>query len=140
MRFLRPLKDERGIALAIALGIMFVLGISATSAIYYTSSAQRSSSYSKGKQLALTLAEAGLNNTMSVLSLPTNNALHQDIMPKCTGNSQANWNKSIYDGGSVIWCGDLDISQNAWNVTAIGTVRNPTGGKTVSDVTHKITA
>jgi Tfp pilus assembly protein PilX len=140
MKFLRPLKEERGIALALALGIMFILGISATTAIYYTSAAQRSASYSKGKQLALTLAEAGLNNTMSVLSLPTNNALHQDIMPKCTGNAQSNWNKSTYDGGYVIWCGDLDISQSAWNVTAIGTVRNPTGGTTVSAVTHKITA
>src|SRR2546426_5659639 len=131
MRFLRPLKDERGIALAIALGIMFVLGISATSAIYYTSSAQRSSSYSKGKQLALTLADAGINNTMSVLSQPTNNALHQNIMPACTNNAQSNWNKSTYDGGYVIWCGDLDLNQSAWNVTAIGTVRNPTGGMTV---------
>src|SRR5205085_6633820 len=125
VRLLERLRRyERGFVLPLALGILVVLSISVTTAIYYTTQNQRSSGYSKGKQVALTLAEAGLNNTMAVLNLPTNNSLHQNILPACTNNAQSNWNKTTLDGGHVIWCGDLDLSASAWSVTAIGTVRN----------------
>lgn len=136
-QFLKRLRGDRAFVLPLALGIMVVLAISITTAIYYTTQNERSAGYSKGKQTALALAEAGLNNTMSVLNLPTNNSLKQSIMPKCTGNAQSNWNKTTLDGGYVIWCGDLDLSASAWTVTAIGTVRNPANA---SVITHKITS
>jgi Tfp pilus assembly protein PilX len=133
----RARRGERGFVLPMALGIMVVLAISVTTAIYYTTQGQRSSSYSKGKQLALTLAEAGMNNSMAVLNLPTNNSLKQTTLPACTGNAQANWNKSTLDGGYTLWCGDLDLNNSWWSVTAIGFVRSPNNASVIQ---HKITS
>jgi Tfp pilus assembly protein PilX len=137
-RLLRRLRrGERGFVLPLALGIMVVLAISVTTAIYYTTEGQRSSSYSKGKQLALTLAEAGMNNSMAVLNLPTNNALKQSSLTACTGNAQANWNRTNLDGGYTLWCGDLDLNNSWWSVTAIGFVRSPNNASVIQ---HKITS
>ena len=105
---MRRLRGERGMVLPMALGIVVVLTIAVTSAIYYTTENQRSAGYSSGKQTALALAEAGLNNSVSVLNLPANNALKQVTLPKCTNNAQSNWNRTNLAGGYVLWCGDLD--------------------------------
>ena len=78
------LRDERGISLVVALGITMVLSISVGSMVVYTTSSQRQASRSNADQLALALAEAGLNNAMAVLANPDNNALHQDILSNCT--------------------------------------------------------
>jgi hypothetical protein len=125
MRILRRLQTERGIALPMALGVLFVLTVSSTAAIYYTSTNARNAGYSKGEQTALSLAEAGLNNAMSVLSLPANNALKQETLPACTGNPPPTPRRDDYAGGYVLWCGDLDRSAAAWTVKSTGYVRNP---------------
>jgi hypothetical protein len=142
-RLLRRLRrGERGFVLPLALGIMVALAISVTSAIYYTTQGQRSSSYSKGKQLALTLAEAGLNNTMAVLSLPTNDSLKQTTLPACH-DAQGNWrpdstfNRTNLDGGYALWCGDLDLQNSWWTVFAFGMVRSPDNA---SVIRHKISS
>jgi Tfp pilus assembly protein PilX len=137
-RLLRRLGDERGIALAMALGIMVVLAISSTTAIYLATAGQKSATYSKGKQTALSLAEAGLNNTFAVLNLASNNALHQNILPACSG-APTTWNRSDLAGGYVRWCGTLDLQASAWNVSAIGYVRNPHGAAG-GMITHKVSA
>ena len=65
-------RDERGIALVLALLVMFVLAIALTSGIYFTSANSRMSSYAKADQTALGLAEAGANNALAVLLNPAN--------------------------------------------------------------------
>jgi hypothetical protein len=124
-------------ALPIALGMLFVLTITSTAAFYYATTNSRNAGYSKGKQVALALAEAGINNSMAVLSQPTNNSLHQDILAKCTGNAQTNWNRTDLEGGYVRWCGDLDLSTSAWSLTSIGYVRSPNNA---SLIRHRLTA
>ena len=130
-RLLERLRHgERGFVLPLALGILVALTISVTTAIYYTTQNQRSSGYSKGKQVALTLAEAGMNNAMAVLNQPTNNALKQTTLPACTG-AQATWNRTDLDGGYTLWCGTLDLSNSWWSVSAIGYVRNTNNASVV---------
>jgi Tfp pilus assembly protein PilX len=127
----RVLGSERGFVLPFALGILVVFTIVVATAIYYTTENQRSSGYSKGKQVALSLAEAGLNNTMAVLNLPSNNALKQSTLPQCTGNAQSNWNRTDLAGGYALWCGDLDLQNSWWTVTSIGYVRSPNNASTI---------
>jgi Tfp pilus assembly protein PilX len=134
---MRRLREERGLVLPMALGIVVVLTISVATAIYYTTENQRSAGYSGGKQVALALAEAGLNNTVSVLNLPDNNALKQTTLPKCTGNAQSNWNRTDLAGGYALWCGDLDLQNSWWSITSIGFVRSPNNASTIR---HKITS
>jgi hypothetical protein len=137
MRILRRLRNERGIALPMALGVMFVLTISTTAAIHYTSANSRNAGYSKGKMTALALAEAGLNNSMSVLSLPTNNALRQDTLPACSGNPTPTPRRDDYAGGYVLWCGDLDLVESAWRIKSTGYVRNPNNA---TEIKRKLSA
>jgi hypothetical protein len=137
MRILRRLQGELGIALPMALGVMFVLTIATTSAIYYTSTNSRSAGYSKGKYSALTLAEAGLNNAMAVLSLPTNNALKPETLPACTSDPPQTPRRDDYAGGYVLWCGDLDRTAAAWTVKSTGYVRNPNNA---AEIRRKLSA
>lgn len=124
-------------ALVMAIGIMAVLGIVGTTAVAYSTSATTESSQSLSRQSAFTLAEAGINNVMSILDLPANNALDPDTLPKCTNNNTkysdptadrtatSTWLHATLDGGTVDYCGTLVRASALWYVTAIGNARNP---------------
>lgn len=124
-------------ALPMALGILFVLTISTTTAIYYASTNARNAGYSKGKYTALALAEAGLNNAMAVLTLPTNNALKPETLPACTADPPQTPRRDDYAGGYVLWCGDLDRTAAAWTIKTTGYVRNPNNA---SEIRRKLSA
>ncbi|TML09958.1 MAG: prepilin-type N-terminal cleavage/methylation domain-containing protein, partial [Actinobacteria bacterium] len=79
----KPMGDERGIALVMALGILVVCAIMVTTVIAYTSSGQRTSYFSKARLTAFDAADAGMNNAFAVLNLPTNNSLDPSILPPC---------------------------------------------------------
>ena len=126
-RILRRVASERGIALPIALATLTCLAITATTVLTFSSANSRNSDRDKRGQLAFALAEAGMNNSLAVLNNVSNNALKQSILPSSSG-AQATWNQSTYEGGTVSWCGTLDVAQSAWNLTSTGTVSNVTGG------------
>ena len=125
---LRSLRsDERGITLVLVLGTIMILSILVVSVIGYASTNSRQSSLSSHRQRAYTLAEAGLNDAMSVLFASSTPAF-PGLLPSRTTN---------YDGGSVTWSGTLDQSipqtkcpgaTACWVITSIGRMRNPTGG------------
>ena len=137
-------------ALVMAIGITSVLGIAGTTAMVYTSSAAQESQQSSSRQSAFTLAEAGINNVMSILNLPTNNALDPDTLPKCTNNSTkysdptadrtstSSWLSYTTSGGTAYYCGTLIRSSALWYVTAIGSTRNP--NRASSSVTKTLEA
>jgi hypothetical protein len=129
--FLR-LKSERGMVLPIALGILTVLSISAAIVVQSSSSNARSSYRSKGDKVAFALAEAGINNAISVLMYPGTNALDKYVYcpAQTTVPTLPCWNTSSYEGGTVSWTGALTVQSASayWTLTAVSTVRNPTGG------------
>jgi hypothetical protein len=67
-RALRRLRDESGIALVLALGIMLVLMIALGTTIYLAASAARDAQRTNGGQKAYALGEAGINNAIAVLN------------------------------------------------------------------------
>lgn len=115
---LRPrIGDEQGIALILTLGVLVVTSFMLISVVQYTSGAGRGASMTKAEQSAYALAEAGVNNAMSVLGNPDNNALNSTLLPSRT---------TAYAGGSVVWSGTLNQNTARWTVTSIGSVANPT--------------
>jgi hypothetical protein len=154
MRFLlrlpRRLRGERGMALVMAIGITSVLGIAGATAVAYSTSGAQEAQQSGSRQSAFTLAEAGINNLMAVLNLPTNNALDPETLPKCTNNETkygdpaadrtdtSTWRHSTIDGGTVDWCGTLVRKDALWYVTSIGRARNP--NRTSTNVTRTLEA
>jgi hypothetical protein len=113
-------------ALVMAVGMLGVLTMSGTAVVAYTTSNSRTSSYSKQNELAFSLAEAGLNNAMAVLSLPSNNALDPDVLP----STEATASSASYEGGTAKWYGTLDRSQAVWTLTSLGLYTNPSGAGT----------
>src|SRR3954463_9200884 len=63
------LGDEAGIGLIMALGIMLVLTIVLSTTIYMASSSGRHANVSNAGQKAYALAEIGVNNAISVLTV-----------------------------------------------------------------------
>src|SRR6266516_7341024 len=61
-------RDEQGIALVMAMGIMLVLAITLASVVFLTSSSARDAHRSNASQKAYDLAEAGINNALAVLN------------------------------------------------------------------------
>jgi len=133
-----------------AIGITSVLGIAGATAVAYSTSDAQEAQQSGSRQSAFSLAEAGINNVMSVLNLPTNNALDPDTLPKCTNNEKkytdpaadrtdpSTWKHSTIDGGTVDWCGTLVRKDALWYVASIGRSRNP--NRTSTNVTRTLEA
>jgi Tfp pilus assembly protein PilV len=126
------LRDEHGIALIMAMLILMVFAIALSAVIYFTSTNSRSASYTKAQQVAYNLAEAGINNQLSILFNPVNGAdlLNPNLIPA--------QGPKAYEGGTVTWKGTIDTN-DVWTLTATGTVVNPTG-QGVKAVTRTLTA
>jgi Tfp pilus assembly protein PilX len=140
MNFRSRLSDERGFALVIALATTIVLGISVTSMIVYTSSNQRTAHLSKGRVSARDLAEAGINNALSILNKANGfdqHALHPQppyqpadcasppLPPSgiSLGNTCSPF-ADTYDSGTVTYWGWYDSATQLWTIKSTGSVRN----------------
>ena len=109
---------QQGFVLPVTIGMCTMLTMAGTTVVAYSTSSARTSSRSSADQSAYALAEAGVNNAMSVLSEPSNNALDPYLLPART---------TPYAGGTVTYSGTLDESTATWTITATGLMRNPTG-------------
>src|SRR5436190_13350299 len=86
-RVISMLRQESGMALVMALGMMAVLSTLAATLFAYTSSNSRNASRSDKKQKAYVAAEAGINRAVAVLGLGTNNALDPCLLHPPTNPS-----------------------------------------------------
>lgn len=134
-RLLRQLRDERGIALIAALGIMVVLSMTTVTMVVYSSSNERHASLSEAQQLALALAEAGINNAQSILGHGDTLALESTSLTPPGGNTcpapdSSPCFRQDYDGGYTLWRGQFTDDPNVdyWTLHSWGIVRNPTVG------------
>jgi Tfp pilus assembly protein PilX len=119
------MRDERGIALVLALGMTAALAVSVTAVLLFTSANSRESSRSLADQQAHALAEAALANARDVLYNSTE-PLNPSSVPETT---------TTYPTGTATHVGEL--SDSIWTLTGTGAVRNPTGG---ADVTRTLTS
>jgi hypothetical protein len=126
----RLLRNEDGITLIMAVGILGVLSFAGASLIYYSNTNARSAEFSVDSTGAYDLAEAGINEMMAVLSRPENNSLKPGLLPQTS---------STYDAGTVTWSGTLNQATATWSITATGRIKNPTGPH-MADVQRTLTA
>jgi hypothetical protein len=119
-----------------ALLVMTVLTIVTGTTIYYTTQAEHGSQLSLSRDGSYRLAEAGINNAMSVLGDPPdpntgigNNALDPNVLCGIPGKTYTSTNpctiKDTYTNGYVIWTGTLNQGNATWTITSTGYVRNP---------------
>jgi Tfp pilus assembly protein PilX len=122
----RRLKDESGIALVMAIGIMMVLMIAGTAVVFYAGSNARSAEHSADDARAVNLGEAGMNYARAILwSSGTPNSA--SAVHSC---SSLPLPQLTLEGGTVTYCGTYDSGTQTWTLTGSGTYTNPTGGTT----------
>jgi hypothetical protein len=124
------LRDERGIAMVMAVGITVVLALSTIAMIEFTSAGSRTSSVSRSYVVAQQLAEAGINDAQARLNDAANNATSPTLLTgtaPCPGGGNTCF-ESTYDGGSTRWFGTYDSATSSWTITSWGLTRNPTDG------------
>ncbi len=146
MRILRRIGvGERGFALVIALGILVVLSIVVTTLIDYTASNSHHASRSKGSAAAYSLAEAGLNDSESILnsSKPDGSSRALDVTSLTGAVACPDGTTRCIEldlaGGKALYFGAFSASSSTWTITSWGDVRNPTGVG-ITDVRRKIVA
>jgi hypothetical protein len=147
--WLRLNHDEEGIALVLALLIMFALTIMLTGVIYMTAAAARDAHRSNAGQKASALAESGVNDALAVLNAnyptayPGNRCLLNDQQTlsasfpgvpfgSCATSSPfAVTPDSSHPNETISFWGALRAKVpgvgTAWIVRATGSVPNPTG-------------
>jgi hypothetical protein len=107
------LREERGIALVLAIGTSAVLGMTGATAVVYSTHNQTSASRSKADRQAQSLAEAGLARAYSTLfqsGAPTMpNAVPDTTIPM--------------ENGTVRYYGIL--ADDTWTLVGVGKVPNP---------------
>jgi hypothetical protein len=116
----RQLKDESGVALVMAVGILAVLMITGGSLIYYAGSNVQHAEHSVDDTRALALGEAGMNYARAVLwnaADPTS----PSAVPSGTLS---------LEGGTVTYSGTYDSTTSTWTVTGTGMHTSPIAGGT----------
>jgi Tfp pilus assembly protein PilX len=117
---MRRLRDESGIALVMAVGILTVLMVTGATVVFYAGSNARSAEYSADDARALNLAEAGENYARAVLW----NAADPTSPTTFSGGPLT------LEGGTVTYSGSYDAATKLWTLTGTGTHANPTGATT----------
>src|SRR4029453_16334885 len=129
-RTLARLRDERGIALVMAIGILFVLTVTLGTVIYATSASARHAEHSNASQKAYALAEAGLDNALAVLNTKYPSTTEYPGDPDyLVGGSFLPTRVTTYDEGTATWSGTLAQTTTStwlweWRISSIGTVAN----------------
>ena len=108
--------------MVLALAFLFVLSIVIYAAVEYSSSAGRSAKVDQARTAGYALAEAGLNDAISVLS----NSANDPTSPTLLGSASSP-RVETFNTGTVSTYGVLNASTLVWTVTATSSVRNPTG-------------
>jgi Tfp pilus assembly protein PilX len=123
------LRNERGVALPMALGFVLVLTIALAATLEFTSSNERNSEFSRSDQVALSVAEAGLGQAHSVLVHSSAPTLPGALPASCAASPTVS-----AEGGTACYWGTL--SANVWTVHSRATLPHPSGG---SPLTHEVT-
>lgn len=115
-------SGEDGLALVLALVVCVVLGMLSVAITQYTVGNSHNASYSAGKQLAYTYAEAGLNTAYSILvkNYPAQYPGDATLLPSRT---------LTFQQGSVTFSGTLSTLGGYWRIVSVGQAYNAAGGR-----------
>jgi hypothetical protein len=119
-------------ALVMALGMLFVLSITVTSVMLYTSSTSRDASRTDAGQKAYALAEAALNNGAAQIAARYPSLYlfgASGATPACS-TTVLSAGPIAYLGGNASWSSSFCASSTTsgkWTIAGTGSVPNPTG-------------
>jgi hypothetical protein len=117
----RLLRDESGVALVMAVGVLTVLMVTGGTLVYYAGANVTTAERSVDDTRALALGEAGMNYARSILwsaGDPTTAAVPTAASPGTL----------TLEGGTVKYWGSYDSGTQIWTLTGTGTHASPNAG------------
>jgi hypothetical protein len=119
------LRDDGGVALPVALGVMIVLGISLVAVLEFSKASERHATSQDAVEAAFEVAEGGLSEAEAVLAATPNPYVATAFPSSCSAATTVN-----FDRGRACYWGTLNtaVTPPEWTLTSRGTVRNPTDG------------
>jgi hypothetical protein len=117
------LKDESGVALVMAVGILAVLMVTGASLVYYAGSNVQNAERSVDDTRALALGEAGMNYARAIL-WHAGDPTVATAVPSCSATPSS----LALEGGTVSYCGTYDSATQTWTLTGTGTQASPIAG------------
>ena len=140
--FLRRPRNERGLALPLALLVLTVTGVMLVGVIQFSSASGRTANVAKAGISAEALAEAGLANAFAVLNYwddatQANNASDPTLLGCDAAGTSCTPIVSTYPTGTASWHGVLNETTKVWAITSIGSVANSSGN---GPLTKQLTA
>ncbi len=126
-RRLTPQRED-GVALVMALGVLFVLTIVLVSVISFSTSNAKDADHKTAGQGSYAVAEAGVNNALAQLATlyaPGNTTMYTSTYPSLVSSSGQS-----YSGGTASWSSSFTSTSTYggyWTITATGTAPNPNG-------------
>jgi len=134
-RLRNGITDERGMALVMAIGVMATLAITGGSLVLYSTSNEGTANRSLAEQKVQAATQAGIDNAVAVLGAQTTTGIKSATVfsSLSAGNRTATIN-----GVTVTWNGTLGdtptglLHDYKWQLTATGTMANPSGSGMVS--------
>ena len=119
-------RREDGIALVLALAVLAFLSATTATALYVVTSSHSTANDSSAKQNAYALAQAGLNDSLAVLTgqLNADGSVRTGADNPATDQSLLTSRTVSYPslGGTVTYSGTLNTSTYVWTITSTGTV------------------
>jgi Tfp pilus assembly protein PilX len=122
------LRDERGIALVMAIGVSFVLALLGASVILFTTSNERHAKRQNATVTLYDIAQAGIDSAASQLGNLASDDPNRHSATFFSSMSAADRTATI-DSGTVVWNGTLTDTTPPyynWRLTATATMPNPT--------------
>ncbi len=113
---MRYARREDGIAMIAGLVVLVIIGILGGSAVYFTSTNEKTAERSASTSVTRSLAESGIAEALAVIAKPTNDRTNPGLVPAATTN---------HTEGDVTWSGVYDAGTATWTLTAEGVVANP---------------
>jgi len=125
------LRDERGMAMVMAIGVSFVLAILGASVIVFTTSNERHAKRQNATTTLYDIAQAGIDSAASQLGAvqAANNQDPQLYSPTFFSAKPVAQRTAAIDGHTVTWSGTLTDATPpyyTWRLTATATMPNPT--------------
>jgi len=116
------LRSEGGVTLVLAVSVLTILALTGATVVMFANANARSAAHSNSNSVAFALAEAGIDEAVSILAKQGNNAFDPSLLP-----GPGSPNTSTYPGGTVTWHATYETTASVWTVTSVGRVGNPTG-------------
>jgi Tfp pilus assembly protein PilX len=130
-------RDERGMALVMAIGVSFVLAVLGATVIVYTTSNEKDANRVNARTKAYQIAQAGVDSAASQLGALASSDANLYSATFFSSKPAADRTTTI-DNGTVTWNGVLNndspvsIPKYRWRITSTATVPNPAGGAAIS--------